>query len=97
MRPHRLWLLGERLILKEGGALRLERGGRDLLLVDIERVKSCNLHRNVFHQLLELLIARHEVRLTIDLKKHAHTATGMNVRRDESLTCITTGLLGGGG
>ena len=95
--PHRLWLLGERLILKEGGALRLKRGGRDLLLADIERMKSRNLHRDVFHQLLELLIACNEFCLAIDLKEHTDTATGMDVRGDESLTRISTGLLRGGG
>jgi hypothetical protein len=60
-------------------------------------MKSRNLHRDVFHQLLELLVARNEVCLAIDLKEHTDTATGMDVRRDKSLTRISTGLLRGGG
>jgi hypothetical protein len=87
----------ERLILEECSALRLKGCGRNLVLAHIERMESCDLHRNVFHQLLELLVARHKVCLAIDLKKHADTATGMDVRRDEPLACISASLLRGGG
>jgi hypothetical protein len=60
-------------------------------------MKSRNLQCDVFHQLLKLLIARDEVGFAIHFKQDANSAAGVDVRGDESLTCISTSLLRGGG
>ena len=60
-------------------------------------MKSRNLHCDVFHQLLKLLIARDEVGFAIHFKQDANSAAGVDVRGDEPLTCISAGLLRGGG
>jgi hypothetical protein len=60
-------------------------------------MKSRNLHCDVFHQLLKLLIARDEVGFAIHFKQDANSAAGVDVRGDESLTCISASLLRGGG
>ncbi len=64
-------------------------------MVDVQRREAGDLDREVAHQLLELVGARDEVGLAVDLDQHADAAAGVDVAGDEALAGVATGLLGG--
>ena len=84
-------LVGEKVL-----ALGLELGRRDRLDGRVDRPQAGDLHRQVTNQLLELVGARHEVGLAVDLDQNADPATGMDVAADEALASLTAGPLGSG-
>ena len=65
--------------------------------VDVQRRQAGDLDREVADELLELVGARDEVRLAVDLDEHADAAAGVDVARDEALAGVAAGLLGGRG
>src|SRR5262244_4112231 len=70
----RLLLVGH--LLDVDLALLVEHGGRYLLPRDVEGIGGSHLHGDVFHQLLKILGAGHEVRLAVDLHEDADLASG---------------------
>src|SRR4051812_16247842 len=94
LRPDVLGLLLDRLVGEQLGLLRGKLLGRDVLGVDVDGSESRDLDREVAHQLLELVRARHEVRLAVDLDEHADAPAGMDVARHEALAGVAIGLLG---
>ena len=56
-----------------------------------------DLDGEVADELLELVGARDEVGLAVDLDEHADAAAGVDVARDQALAGVAAGLLGGRG
>ena len=54
-----------------------------------QRVRRGDVHREVAHQRLELLGARHEVRLAVHLHQHADLAAHVDVAADRALACVS--------
>ena len=67
---------------------------RDILAADELRVQRGDLHRDVVHQFLEIVRARHEVGLAVDLHQNAQLGAGMDVAADHALPRRARGLLG---
>ena len=63
-------------------------------MVDVQRREAGDLDGEVADELLELLGARDEVGLAVDLDEHADAAAGVDVAGDEALAGVATGLLG---
>ena len=63
----------------------VERLRRDVFLADELRIGRGHLHGEVFHQLLEIVGAGHEVGLAVDLDQHAELRAGVNVAADHAL------------
>ena len=91
-----LRLGGHRLVGEQLGALALGDLGRDGLDGHVLGRDARDLHRELAHELLEVLVAGHEVGLAVDLDEHAQAAAGMDVRGHEALAGVPAGLLGGG-
>src|SRR5713101_1448426 len=66
---------------------------RDVLAAHPPRVAPGDLHRDVLHQRLELLVPRGEVGLAVHLDQHAHLAAHVDVRADGSFGGGTACLL----
>ncbi len=60
-----------------------------------DRRQARDLHGEVPDELLELVRARDEVRLAVDLDQDADAAAGVDVAADEALAGVAAGLLGG--
>src|SRR3954453_6699626 len=58
---------------------------RHVLLGHVERRGGRDVQRNVLGELLEVLVARHEVCLAVDLDEHADLARGVHVALDQAL------------
>src|SRR5512144_542753 len=78
-------------------ALLLEHLGRHLLTPNVARVGGRDLHRQLLHQVLEVVGARDEVGLAVHLDEHADLAAGMDVRRDDAVGGGAAGALRGSG
>ena len=72
----------------------IDRCRRHLFAEHPLRARSRHMHGQVTCQLLELVCAGHEVRLTIHLYQAGHFAAGVDISADKALVCITAGLLG---
>ena len=69
----------------------------DLLALDGARIGRRDLHRDVFHQGLEIRALGEEVSLAIDLDQHAELAARMNVGPDRAFRSDAARALGGRG
>src|SRR6185503_817012 len=65
----------------------------DLVLAHELRVHRRDLHRDVAGERLEVLVARDEVGLAVDLDEHADAAARVDVRDDGAFGGLTAGLL----
>ena len=54
------------------------------------------MHGDVVHQLLEVVRARHEIRLAVDFHQHAELAAVVDVASDQALLGGARGLFAGG-
>ena len=68
--------------------------GRDVLLADGERRRGRDVQRQVARELDELLVARHEVGLAVDLDQHADLVAGVDVALHDALARLRSGALG---
>src|SRR5439155_21298 len=73
----------------------LSRIRRDRVGVDIVCAHSGDLDRQVADELLELLVAGHEVAFAVDLDQHPDAAARVDVAADEALAGLPAGALGG--
>src|SRR6266550_8067303 len=87
----RLLLIGELAAIDL--ALLLDDLVRDLFARDVGRVLRRDLHPEIFHQLLEGVRARDEVRLAVDLDQYAELPAVVDVRPDDALTGLAMGSL----
>src|SRR5205085_9876245 len=76
-------------------ALLVEHFARNLLARDVARLRSRDVHRDVFDELLELVCARDAVCLAVDLDEHADLATHVYVGADRALCGDSSRLLRG--
>src|SRR6516165_9056520 len=60
-------------------AFRLDEVARNIGTVDVERVRGGDVQRNVFHELSEIFVSRHEISLAIHLYEHTNLALQMNI------------------
>src|SRR5204863_8451112 len=81
-------------ILGKLGTLGLDHLSRDVLDVDVARVRPGDLDRQVADDLLDLLIAGHEVTVPVDLDQDADPAAGVDVAPDQALPRFLPGPLG---
>src|SRR5579883_938576 len=63
----------------------LEDFGRHFFAAQIARIGRGDVHRDIVHQLFEIIGARDEVGFAVDLNHHAELAAGMDVAADETL------------
>src|SRR5215211_228887 len=70
---------------------------RDLLERDVLRVHRGDVDRHLARELLEVLVARDEVRLALDLHDRALSPVGMDVGGDDPIGGAATAALGGRG
>ena len=76
-------------------ALLVQGVGGDVFLADELRIGGGHLHGQVLHQLLEVVGARHEIRLAVHLHQHAQLRAGVNVAADDALPRGARGFAGG--
>jgi hypothetical protein len=75
--------------------LLLERLGGHVLAAHPLRVGGGDVHRDLLDEVLEVVGARHEVRLAVDLDEHADAAAHVDVAADDALRRGASGALGG--
>ena len=80
-----LGLLLDRLVGEQLGLLGREDLGRDRLDRRVQRLEGHDLDREVLDELLELLVAGHEVGLAVDLDERAEPAARVDVGADRGL------------
>src|SRR5450759_3681555 len=97
LRPDVLGLLVGGLVRQQGGVLRLQVRGGDLVYVHVGWGEAGDLDCQVVDQLLELLGPRDEVRLAVDLDEDADAPARMDVAGDEAIAHFAVALLGGRG
>ena len=85
----------DRLVGQQLGLLALGHVGRDGLDGRVHGREARDLHREVADELLEVLVAGHEVGLAVDLDEHAQPAAGVDVGGHLALAGVAAGLLGG--
>src|SRR3954471_23111843 len=91
-------LLGHVLHLAGGDAqLLVARVVGHLLLVDPQRARGRDVQRDVPGERGEVLVARDEVGVAVDLDEHADLAVGVDVGLDRALGGLAAGELGGAG
>ena len=73
----------------------LEHVGGDVFLADEARIGRRDVHRDIVHQFLEIVGARHEIALAIDFHHHAELTAVVNVGADETLFSGARSLLAG--
>ena len=73
---------------------RAKSAARDVFLADVLRIAGRDVHRDVVHQFLEVVGARHEIALAVHLDEHTNLAAGVNVARHRSFAGHTRRLLG---
>ena len=66
--------------------------GRDRLDGRVRGRQAGDLHGEVADELLEVVVAGHEVRLAVDLDEHAQAAAGVDVGGDLALAGVAPGL-----
>src|SRR6185436_215755 len=93
--PDRLGLLLDRLVGEKLGLLRVEDVLGNAIGVDVLGTHPGDLDRQVADELLELVGARDEVGLAVDLDQHADAAARVDVARDEALAGVAARLLRG--
>ena len=59
---------------------------RHIFFSHVARIAGRNVHRDVVHQLLEIIRACHEIALAVHLDQHANLAAGVNVAPHRSFT-----------
>ena len=74
----------------------LEDLGRHILALDVQRILSGDVHRDVLHQRLKLVTACREVGFGIDFDEDAELPSGMNVVSDHAFSGNSGGFLLGG-
>ncbi len=74
----------------------LERGRGDVFLADELRIGRGDVHREIAHQFLKIVGARHEVGLAIDFHQHAQLRAGVNVGSHRALLGGARRFLAGG-
>src|SRR6266436_5740816 len=77
--------------------LPFDRRRSDVLFAHELRIGRGDVHRQIVHQLLEVVGAGHEVGFAVDLHHHAELAAMVDISPDESLLCHTAALLSGRG
>src|SRR5262245_16884813 len=86
-------LLLVRHLLQVDLPLLLDHAPRYLLARDIQRVAGRHLHRDVLHELLEVVGTSDEVGLAVDLDEHTDLAVGVDVRGDDAVARLAVRLL----
>src|SRR5215211_3419916 len=93
LRPDVLGLVGGLLLVDpELGLLDLV---GDLVLGDVLRAGGRDLHGHLARELLEVVVAGHEVGLAVDLDEHADLLRRVHVRGDDALGGLALTALGG--
>src|SRR5215213_6520104 len=82
-------------LLRVDLALRLLLLLRDLLGGDDARIRRCDVQGDLVGEGLEVLVARDEIRLALDLHHRADLLVGVDVARDDALRGTPAGALGG--
>ena len=59
----------------------------DLRAADVERMRRGNMQSDIFHELAEVFISRHEISLAIHLDEHTDFSLQMNVGRSDAFLC----------